>query len=317
MASIVTLTLSPALDCATHIKRLYPDAKLRCQTPSYAPGGGGINVARAIHRLGGQALALFPAGGPSGQYLVELLAAEGVSTQVLPISAWTRECLNVVEQANAQQYRFVLPGASLSLPEQEQLLTLLQALPSLDYLVISGSMPAGLAADFLPRVLRSAQQRGARCILDSGAETLRQGLTVGGLLLIKPNLHELSALAGVEISGPEQLVEAARGVLAGGRCEAMLVSLGAQGGLLVTAEQVERIAAPPVKKRSSVGAGDSLLAAMLLKHAAGASWSEAARYGVAAGSAAIMAEGTQLCARADTERLFNWLQRHPQGGLAG
>ena len=312
MASIVTLTLSPALDCATSVQRLHPDAKLRCSPPSYAPGGGGINVARAIHKLGGHALALCPIGGPSGQHLLELLSAEGVAVQALPISAWTRECINLVALDSAQQYRLVMPAACLSPAEQMQLLQRLRELRSCDYLLISGSMPAGLDADFLPRLLHCARQLGARCILDSGAETLRQGLDCGGLYLIKPNRHELSALAGVTIGEPAQLAEIARSLLAPGRCEALLVSLGAEGALLATATLSEFIPAPAVPKHSSVGAGDSLLGAATLQLAGGASWSAAARYGVAAGSAAIMAEGTGLCSRADTERLFAWIQQQPQ-----
>lgn len=315
MTSIVTLTLSPALDSATRIARLCPDAKLRCSEPRYAPGGGGINVARAIHQLGGSALALFPAGGPSGQHLAELLAAEGVACQTLPISAWTRECFNVVEQANAQQYRFVLPGARLSESEQTQLLTVLAGLPALDYLVISGSLPGGIAADFIPRLLQIAAQRGARSILDSSGEVLRQALDIGGLFLIKPNLNELRALAGEHIDEPDQLFKVARSLVDTGRCTAVLVSLGPQGALLATRELSERISAPTVNKLSTVGAGDSLVGAVTLKLAQGATLSEAARYGVAAGSAAIMMPGSQLCRRADTDRLFAWLQAHTASGV--
>lgn len=310
---IVTLTLSPALDIATRIPRLCADAKLRCSTPAYAPGGGGINVARAIHTLGGSALALFPAGGSSGRHLVELLDAEGVANRPLAIADWTRECFNVVEQASGQQYRFVMPGAQLSPAEQEQLLAALEALPALDYLVISGSLPAGLAADFLPRLLQGARRRGARCILDSCAEALRQALTVGGVFLIKPNFNELSALVGEAIAGPEQLAGIAQGLVRAGQCEAVLVSLGAQGALLVGAGLNERIAAPTVQRRSTVGAGDSLVAGVTLKLAAGAGWREAARFGVAAGTAAIMTDGSELCRRGDTERLFAWLQAYDQG----
>ncbi len=314
MASIVTLTLSPALDSATSIARLCPDAKLRCSEPRYAPGGGGINVARAIHLLGGNALALFPAGGPTGLHLAKLLTAEGVACQALPIGAWTRECLNVVEQASAQQYRFVLPGARLSETEQAQLLAALADLPELDYLVISGSLPAGLADDFIARLLRIAAQRGARCILDSSGEVLRQALDIGGLFLIKPNLNELRALAGEDISEPDQLLRVARGLVDADQCAAVLVSLGAQGALLATRELSERIIAPTVKKLSTVGAGDSLVGAVTLKLAQGASLSEAARYGVAAGSAAIMTAGSELCRRADTNRLFAWLQARAAAG---
>lgn len=308
MTRIVTVTLSPALDVATRVARLYPDAKLRCSAPVYAPGGGGINVARAIHRLGGQALALFPVGGSTGRHLVDLLGAEGVPTQALPIAEWTRECINLVEQSSTQQYRLVMPGARLSLDEQEQLLAALQALPAPEYLVISGSLPEGLAADFLPRLLGIARQQGARCILDSSGAALRQALDIGGLFLIKPNIEEFGALVGQDIAAPEQLVDSARALIAAGKCQALLLSLGAQGALLVSAGLTERIPAPTVRKRSTVGAGDSMLGAVTLKLAAGADWREAARYGVAAGSAAIMTEGSELCRRSDTEQLLTWLQ---------
>jgi 6-phosphofructokinase 2 len=307
-ASIVTLTLSPALDVATRVPRLYPDAKLRCSKPAYAPGGGGINVARAIRKLGGSALALFPAGGSSGRHLVELLDAEGVPNQPLPIAEWTRESLNVMEQVSAQQYRFVMPGASLSGMEQEQLLLALDALPGLDYLVVSGSQPEGLAADFLPRLLLAANRRGARCILDSSGPALRQALEVGRVFLIKPNLHELSALSGEEIREPEQLAACASALVTAGKCQAVLVSLGPQGALLVTGEFCERIPAPPVHKCSTVGAGDSMVAAVTLMLAAGADLHDAACYAVAAGTAAIMTEGSELCRREDVERLYAWLR---------
>ncbi len=308
MTRIVTVTLSPALDLTTGVARLYPDAKLRCEHPVYAPGGGGINVARAIQRLGGDALALFAAGGVTGQHLRELLDGEGLPNQPLPIAAWTRECINLTEQTSAQQYRLVMPGAPLSLGEQTQLLAALAALPSPEYLVISGSFPEGLATDFLPRLLDVARQQGARCILDSAAPVLRQALDIGGVFLIKPNIDELCALVGVPSLDPERLANVARELIERTGCTAVLVSLGAQGALLVTAQLTERIAAPRVCKRSTVGAGDSMVAAVTLKLAAGAGWGEAARYGVAAGSAAIMTEGSELCRRADTEQLFADLQ---------
>ncbi len=306
--SIVSLTLSPALDIATSIARLRADAKLRCSEPVYAPGGGDINVTRALVRLGGKALAMFPAGGSSGQHLVDLLEAEAVPCQPLEIAERTRECLNVVEQASGQQYRFVMPGAPLSAAEQQRLLDALEALASLDYLVVSGSLPEGMATDFLVRVLQLGRRRGARCILDTSGEPLRQAVKAGGLFLIKPNFNELRSLADRDIDDPQQLIGVARALVSGGRCENVLVSLGAQGALLVGADHEARIAAPTVQARSTVGAGDSLVAGVTLKLAAGAAWPEALRFGVAAGTAAIMTEGSELCRRQDTERLYAWMQ---------
>lgn len=319
MSRIVTLTLSPALDVATAVPRLYPDAKLRCAAPVYAPGGGGINVARAIQRLGGRALAVFPAGGSTGRHLTELLNAEGVPNQALAVDQWTRECINLVDLSSAQQYRLVMPAAQLGLEEQEQLLAALQALPRPDYLVVSGSLPDGLDEAFVPRLLDWVRQQRVRCIFDSGAVALGQALACGGVFLIKPNIDELGALAGVEITDPGQLVGIARGLIAAGQCQVVLASLGPQGALLVSADTSLGIAAPTVRKRSTVGAGDSMVAALTLKLAAGCELAEAARYGVAAGTAAIITEGSELCRRADTEQLFAWLQQHSAAGpgLAG
>lgn len=314
MSRIVTLTLSPALDVATAVPRLYPDAKLRCAVPVYAPGGGGINVARAIQRLGGHALAVFPAGGSTGRHLIDLLNAEGVPNQALAVEQWTRECINLVERSSAQQYRLVMPAAQLGLDEQEQLLAALQTLPRPDYLVVSGSLPEGLDEAFVPRLLSWVRQQGMRCIFDSGATALRQALACGGVFLIKPNIDELSALAGVEIADPGQLVGIAQGLIAAGQCQVVLVSLGPQGALLVSADTSLGITAPTVRKRSTVGAGDSMVAALTLKLAAGCELLTAARYGVAAGTAAIITEGSELCRRADTEQLFAWLQQQSATG---
>lgn len=308
MNGIVTLTLSPSLDVATEVARLYPDDKLRCQRPRYAPGGGGINVARAIHILGGRALALYPAGGSTGEHLGQLLDACSVNHQALPIQEWTRESLNLTELASAQQYRLIMPGARLSEVEQEQLLAAVQALPAPEYLVVSGSLPEGLASDFMPRLLGAAKARGVRCIVDCSGDGLLQVLDIGGAFLLKPNIDELSAAVGEDILDSTQLLGIARELIAAGKCQALLVSLGPQGALLVSAEHSATIAAPTVRKRSTVGAGDSMVAALTLKLVAGADLLEAARYGVAAGSAAIMTEGTELCRREDAERLFAWMQ---------
>lgn len=307
MPTIITLTLNPSLDNATSTPRLYPDGKLRCTRPSYEPGGGGINVARAIRKLGGEALALFPAGGPTGEHLARLLDEEGVANQPLPISDWTRECFNVVEEQSGQQYRFVMPGATLSGSEQDAVVAAIAALPACDYLVISGSLPDGVDGDYLIRLVEAGKARAAAIVIDSSGKPLRQVVSQGGLTLIKPNLGELAALAGVEIHDQDQIATIARSLIDAGKTEVVLVSLGPQGALLVTASDELQIVPPAVKKQSTVGAGDSMVGAVTLKRSQGASWRDAARYGVAAGTAATLNKGTELCRKADVERIFAWL----------
>src|SRR5687768_862001 len=113
MNPILTLTMNPALDASSSVENVFSEHKLRCGPVRYDPGGGGINVARAIKKLGGDALALHCSGGATGAMLRTLLKAEGVAEQALEIDGWTRESLTVLESATGQQYRFVMPGPTL------------------------------------------------------------------------------------------------------------------------------------------------------------------------------------------------------------
>lgn len=121
MDRIFTLTLSPSLDSATLTAQIYPEGKLRCSVPVFEPGGGGINVARAITHLGGKATAIFPAGGATGEHLVSLLADEQVAVDTVEAQDWTRQNLHVHVESSNEQYRFVMPGATLSEDEFRQL----------------------------------------------------------------------------------------------------------------------------------------------------------------------------------------------------
>jgi hypothetical protein len=150
-AGIVTLTMNPAIDVSTGVDYVIPAEKLRRGPPTYEPGGGGINVARAVARLGGEALALFVAGGPAGLLLGSLLDAEGVHYQAMPIAAWTRENLNVLETVTTRQFRFLMPGPTLLECEWQAVLdTITMLVPRPKYLVASGSLPPGVPADFSP-----------------------------------------------------------------------------------------------------------------------------------------------------------------------
>jgi 6-phosphofructokinase 2 len=307
MTDILTLTVNPALDIATATDLIEPSRKLRCETPRYDPGGGGINVARAAHRLGGEALAVFPAGGASGQMIEVLLGEEGVPNVAMPVPGITRESLAVVERQTGRQYRFLLPGPELAPRDQERLLAALaaQMTPRTRFVVASGSLPPGAPADFYRRVARLARERGADFALDTSGEALTGAGT--GIFLIKASLRELGQLRGETIDGEAALEQAARAVIAEGRCTVLVVSLGADGALLATAEECRRFPAARVTAVGSVGAGDSMLAGILVALTRGWALVEAVRFGVAAGSAALLRPGTELCRRDDTERLYRGL----------
>ncbi|MEI9928459.1 MAG: PfkB family carbohydrate kinase [Sphingomonas sp.] len=118
MPTIATLTMNPALDVSTSIDALRPTHKLRCAAPRFDPGGGGINVAQLIHALGGEVIAVFPSGGPTGATLEALLRDRGPAIAPIPIAGTTRESLTVDERQTGLQYRFVLPGPELAASEQ-------------------------------------------------------------------------------------------------------------------------------------------------------------------------------------------------------
>ncbi len=300
---IVTLTVNPCIDESTAVDRVIPDRKLRCGPPRYEPGGGGINVARAIVKLGGEALAVYPAGGAAGELLDALLDAEGVPRRSLPIAGWTRQNLNVFEETTAHQFRFVLPGPELTGAEAEACLEEITALrPFPAYLVASGSLPPGVPADFFARLARLTRERGGRFILDTAGDSARRALDEG-LFLVKPSLREFQSLTGLADAEESHLVAESSRWIARGRCEAVVLSLGAAGVLFVAAGTAKRIPSPMVPVRSTVGAGDSMLAGIVLRLQQGRSMEEAVRFGVAAGAATVMNPGTELCRRLDAERL--------------
>jgi 6-phosphofructokinase 2 len=313
MPQIVTLTLNPAVDKISSIQQVVAERKLRCDPPRFDPGGGGLNVARAIQRLGGQAAAYWTCGGPMGQLLAERLDAEDVLHRPIPIQAMTRENLIVFEQSTGHQFRFGMPGARLTPDEVERCLRTLRELdPAPDFLVLSGSLPPGVPEDFYARAVRETPP-GCRVILDTSGPPLHQGIQ-GGVYLIKPNVRELSDLVGKELLEDAEIREVARGLISSGKVHVVVTSLGSAGVVVVTQQHCENIRAPTVKVHSKVGAGDSTVAGIVWGLAQEKDIPDAVRLGVAAGSAAVMTAGTELCRQEDAWRLYEEMSRNTEHG---
>ncbi|MBD2715937.1 1-phosphofructokinase family hexose kinase [Microvirga sp. STR05] len=307
MQYIVTLTLNPAVDKSTTADHITPDQKLRCATPKFEPGGGGINVSRGLKRLGADSVAVFPTGGPTGTLLRELLTQEQIQQMPVETVSRTRENFIVVDASSGQQYRFGMPGTELSMEEQQQVLTTLRSLPAKpDFLVISGSLPPGVEPDFLVRVVHAAKEMGIKVVVDTSGPALQQVLNEG-VYLAKPNVGELSKMAGVDELDNEAVAAFAQKLVQGGNCDILVVSLGPQGACVVTKDSVDHIPAPAVRKRSTVGAGDSMVAGLVYGLSTGLSIRETGRLGVACGTAATMNPGTELFKKADVEKLYHWL----------
>lgn len=304
MRTIITLNMNPAIDKSTTTEHVIAERKLYCGPASYEPGGGGVNVSRAIKKLGGGSLLVYPAGGMPGKMLNELLEQEGIDQLLLPIKGITRENLIVLEGTTGRQFRFGMQGPKLERDEWEHcLLELSNANPAPDYLVASGSLPLGVPSDFYARVARIGKKMGAKVIIDTAGDALAHALQEG-VYLIKPNVREFRELAGNDIKEESQIIEAAQSMVRAGQCEVMVISLGAAGALLVSENIVEHIVPPTVPISSKVGAGDSMVAGIVLSLSRGKELREAALYGIAAGSAAVMTPGTELCRKEDTERLY-------------
>ncbi len=305
---IATLTLNPALDKSTTVERLIPEQKLRCTPMRTDAGGGGINVSKGIHKLGGHSTAVFPVGGSAGEQLKALLKRAGIPTLAIPAGNETRENISVTESVSNVQYRFTLPGEPLTEAEANECLDALFGLEP-DLVVASGSLPLGLPETFFSVVAERAKATGAKLVIDTSGPALRAATDVG-VFLLKPNLGELSALAGVSKLEMNQVDDAALDIIHRGLCEVVVVSLGPQGALLVTKDGFEHIPAPMVKKQSTVGAGDSMVAGMVWSLAQGHTYRQMAQTGVACGSAATQNPGTELFQAADAFSLLQWIQKY-------
>ncbi|GLH78497.1 phosphofructokinase [Bradyrhizobium sp. SSBR45G] len=304
MSDIVTITPNPAVDVSTAVEKIVPIAKLRGTTQRRDPGGGGINVARVITRLGGDVIALYPVGGPTGLLLQQLVEKEGVASQTWTTAEDTREDFFVQERATGQPYRFILPGPTLSEAEWQAGLTLLAGLDPFPRFVIgSGSLPRGVPTDFYARVATLARSRGAQFVLDSSGPALAAAVD-GGVDLIKPSLHEMQELVGGELSDATAWEAAARALVANGKAETVALTMGHLGALVVTSERVLRAQPLTMVPVNAVGAGDSFLGALVAKLAASESLEDAFRFAVAAGAAALLRTGTALCDPADVTRLL-------------
>lgn len=308
MPKIATLTMNPTIDVAYEVDRIEPTHKNRTNSEHYDPGGGGINVARVFGRLGGVAKCYYMAGGPAGVLLDNLLNQRCFERHPIRIEGSTRINANIIEHETGLEYRFVPPGPTVTAEECEACLAELRKAEG-KYLVVSGSLPPGAPVDFYAQITRIATERGLRTVLDSSREPLRAGLAGGGIYLVKPSLSELTALAGRELPDRAAIKDAALEIIHAGQAELVAVTLGDEGGMLVSASDSYYLPAIKVEAKSATGAGDSFVAAMLYRLARGDSPREAFRYGMAAGSAAVLTPGTDLCHPQDIERLYAQMDR--------
>ncbi|HUQ64724.1 MAG TPA: 1-phosphofructokinase family hexose kinase [Flavitalea sp.] len=300
---IITITFSPCIDKTTSVQDFIPEKKLRCAVPVYEPGGGGINVSRALRKLGGKSIAIYPSGGCTGVLFDRLLTKDKVASKMVRAENETRENFIVVEESTGNQYRFGIPGTFLSEHEWQEIISKIEEENEIDYIVASGSLPPGVPLDIYARISAIAKNKQARFIVDTSGEALKHAI-IEGVFLVKPNLNELGALTGKPVASAVQIIEAARQIITENKCSAVVVSMGGAGAIFVSETHAEKITVPKVDIKSTVGAGDSMVAGIVLYLSMNKDLYEAVLYGLSCGTAATMNPGTELCKKEDAESLF-------------
>lgn len=286
---IVTVTLNPSLDRTLELTSLARGQVNRATSNQVDPGGKGVNVARALVANGVAARAVLPVGGPEGDHLANLIGALGIDTRLVDISGSVRTNVSLVEP-DGTVTKINASGPRLDEPELAAVIdAIIAAAGDAEWVAACGSLPPGVTDDVYADLAREVQERGGRVAIDTSGAPLAAAVGAGPDL-VKPNALELAELVDLEPATFGDVVTAAvelrqRGV------GAVLVSLGADGAVLVDGSDAVHADTPPLTPRSNVGAGDATLAGFL---AADGHGPEALRRAVAWGAAAVRLPGTAM-----------------------
>jgi 6-phosphofructokinase 2 len=299
---IYTVTLNPALDRTLYVESLVPGRSTRIRREERYAGGKGIDVSRTLLEMGSDNVALGLIGGFDGKELEGRLLIAGVACRFTSIANDTRTNIIIQDESSGTETALLARGPEVQPSELMDFLSVLEKLPDMSFLVISGSLPPGLTPEVYCRMITIGNERGARVVLDTAGEALRQGIRARPAV-IKPNRLELAELAGKELTDVRAIAEYCTGLL--NWVETVLASLGADGIVMVTRGQILHARPPKVAAKSTVGAGDCAVAGFVHSLAAGEPVAEALRRAVAAGTAATLNAGTGQYRRADIEALLS------------
>ncbi|MCD8361897.1 MAG: 1-phosphofructokinase [Lachnospiraceae bacterium] len=302
---IYTVTLNPALDKTVEIPSLTPGGVNRITSMRTDPGGKGINVSKVIAQLGGKSIATGILGGAIGHSIERALENMGIESDFLFVeSETTRTNLKIIDPVNHTNTDINEPGFTVSQELLDELLGRLTArIVSGDLVVLSGSLPQGAPADTYRIWVKACRQRGAKVFLDVDGALLGAGVQATPYF-IKPNEHELRVMLRQRLETVEELAEAAYGLCKKYGISKIVVSLGAEGALYVTEKETIRARGLKVPVGSTVGAGDSVVAAMAVAEARGMSLAEAVRLSTATGAANVMCSGSQAAGYVQIEALM-------------
>ncbi|PQJ72402.1 1-phosphofructokinase family hexose kinase [Polaribacter butkevichii] len=301
---VVTLTINPALDKSAKVAEMTPFDKLECSDITYHPGGGGVNISRVLHRLAIDSHCLFPYGGKTGEHLKDLLKAQHINVFATPISIWTRENFAVFDEKTGLQFRFGMPTTPFNEVEMESVEKLInEQVENNDIFVISGSLPVGLPTDYYSKLIQNLTAKGVKVIVDTSGPVFNEVLK-NELFLIKPNQKELARLAGVEAQTKEEQEAFALKMVADQIAQYVVVSLGKDGAFIAHKNGIDYVSAPVISVKSTIGAGDSMVAGLIYAITQNETPKNMLRWGVACGVSATLSEGSDLAHKINIDKIL-------------
>ncbi len=301
---IITLSLNPSIDYILQVPEIRLEDTLRAEYDYFQSGGKGINVSRVLTRLGIANEAWGFCGGDTGKWLRSFLNEEHVLHRFIETTAETRINIILTEQSTQCQLRVSAPGNQIKYSEERALVECFHTLPvSTQWVSLGGSLPPGISPGITRKLIEACQEKGVPVVLDADGDTLKDGLQ-GRPCLIKPNQYELERLLDRPVRDMKDIIHGARSVIHEGLVEMVVTSLADAGAVLVTKDLAYYGKAPKVPVISKVGAGDSMVAGLLKGFIDGKSLEDTLRIGIAAGTAAVMTPGTELCLKHDFESLL-------------
>lgn len=303
MSAILTITLNPCIDRTVWVTEVVPEKKLRATRTEIEPGGGGINIARAVKAIGGNVTALFTRGSYMGLFFNELMQTEKIETLSVDINDTTRENTLLIDETTLHEYRIGMPGPVITKQEQENFLQILQQQNNFSYWVLSGSLNPKTPVVFYTDIAKLAIEKQVKLIVDTSSEALKALLKLP-LFLVKPNLNELSLLCGKTLDTTAEIIKVGKQIVKENNITYLVVSLGKDGALMIAADKVYKAVPPLVEVKSTVGAGDCMVAGIVYGFSKGLNAKQALVQGIACGTAATLYSGYGLCKKEDVEMLL-------------
>ena len=307
MRKIHTITLKPAVDYSTSTDHVTAGPKLYCRQPRIDPGGGGVNVARTIVKLGGRVRAFVVVGGEMGNRLLKLLDAENVPIEACRVAGETGYSLAVTDEKTEEQFRFTLPGAAVGESDALKIMDQISGtLAGEEYVVLSGGMPDGLADTYPQDVQATVARRNGRLVVDTSKAPLLRLIKapVAPLDVLRLDRSEMEKVIAQRMRSISDNLAYTEQLVRRGVAKIVVTGHGAEGSAMVAGHQRFFCHAPKVTVRSKIGAGDALVGALTLSLSRGDGPEQALKWGVAAAAATVSTEGTTFCDLSETTALL-------------